>query len=513
MIISVRPEDTPKITRLNNFTFAGATLRIELHQQTTPQTSTTTTSEAADVKELLRSVLARRYNQESKELDLSRLGNDPELINSGIFGSDSTTSKLFPALMSVCDNVFATEQQKTEAVHSVSLANNELANVEAVKTLARTFPHITTLDLSNNHFKSIWNMDPWRTKFRKLGLIKVGGNPLTDGDPSFMAKLMEWYPTLRTIDTFRVKEESTPPKNDKLPIWTGPAYFRDDNDIAKNFLTRFFPAYDQNRSSLVKDYYDKQTYYSMSANTKSPRDQRTTKGSISWDRYIHSSRNLKLINTMPKKKGRLHTGAMYIEEEWKHLPKTRHPDLMTEGDKWLIECHPISGVPDLKRTKGGVEGFLIVVHGEFTELDQKTGKDTSIKRSFDRLFVLGPGEGVGGIRVVNDMLHVRAYGGFEAFKPDDEMQAFMAVIPRTSLPNNPLLQKLGVPDDFGSPVAGKLEELIAKERMALELTNRSGMTIQYSGMCLEGSQWDLEKAYMDFERVKGTLPIEAFVQL
>ena len=327
MIISVRPEDTPKIIRLNNYTFAGAKLSIELDKQAASQTSTVHSAEAADVKELLRCVLARRYTQESKLLDLSNLGNDPELVNSGIFGSVSTTSKLFPALMKVCDDTFPTEQQKTEAVLGVSLAGNELSNLDAVKTLAQTFPSLKNLDLSNNQFKSIGALDAWRPKFRQLEHLIVAGNPLEESDPSFMAKLMEWYPKLRTIRTSNEPQSPT---------------------------------------------------------------------------------------------------------------------------------HQVAG-PSLEQL-----------------VQQGVQPNPLLQRPFDQ-----------------------------------QPAVQQPVIQQP----DPVLQQLGLPADFGSAMDGKLEEQVLKERMALELTNRTGMTIQYSGMCLDGSNWVLEDAYRAFEGAKGTLPQEAFVQL
>ena len=502
MVISVQPEDTPKITRLNGFTFAGANLTIELYKASTTQTSSATSPEAADVKELLTNVLARRYVQESRLLDLSNLGGDFDLVNIGMFGSDARTSKFFPALMKVCDGFFTTEQQKTEAVVSVSLANNELINLEAVTTLAQTFPSLKNLDLSNNQFKSVQALDRWRMKFRKLEHLLIAGNPLENGDPTFMAELMKWFPNLRTIGTTQVRTEGDikAAKSSQMPIPTAPASFRDELDISKDFITRFFPAYDQDRYSVLRDCYDDSTTFSLNVNTSAPRDQSTAQSAVSWDRYIKSSRNLRKINHLHARVNRMYTGQKSIEAAWSNLPLTRHPDLMTESEKWCIECHSLPGVPD-GQTPGGVGGLMITVHGEFTEVDDRTNNpDPNIKRSFDRVFVLGPGSGTGGIRVVNDMLTLRAYGGFQAFKPDTcgtpppELQ--------TTLPQDPLFQQLGLPDGFGMPMEGKSEEQVLKEQMAVELTSRTRMTIQYSGMCLEESGWNLEGACRAFEGVK-----------
>lgn len=497
-----------KVIRLNNYTFAGATLRIEVYNQPAAQANQPRSTEGAGVAELLKGVLSRRYKEETKLMDLSALGSDPELVNVGMFGSNSTTSKFFPALMKVCDGVFTTEQQKTEAVLSVSLANNELTNLDAVTTLAETFPNLRNLDISNNAFKSIQDLSRWRMKFRKLEHLVITGNPMEHGEPTFMAELMKWFPNLRNIGTTQVRteEEISAAKSRQLPIPTKPASFEDEADIGKNFLLRFFGSYDNDRVSIIRDYYDAQSTYSMSINTSAPRDPASKTGIVSWDRYIKGSRNLCKINHLHARVSREHQGQQSIADAWEKLPRTQHPDLMSEPEKWCIECQPLAGIPDGK-TKGGVGGLIITVHGEFKEADDRARTpNTHIQRSFDRVFVLGPGAN-GGIRVVVDMITLRAYGGYAAFQPDQ----YGTPTPEPQGPEQ-VLMRLGLPPHWGSPAQEKTEEQVLKERMALELTTRTGMTIEYSGTCLEENGWDYEAACGAFEGAKANLPQEAFVR-
>ena len=78
-------------------------------------------------------------------------------------------------------------------------------------------------------------------------------------------------------------------------------------------------------------------------------------------------------------------------------------------------------------------------------------------------------------------------------------------------PTLPQAQNLALPEGFGLRMDGKSEEQVLKEIMAIELTGRTRMTIEYSGMCLSENEWNLEKAYQAFEGAKGTLPQEAFL--
>lgn len=511
LIMSVRREDAPRIIRLNGYQFAGATLKIAPFSI---EPRKTTSTEGVEVTELLKSVLARRYNDDAKVLDLSNLGQDPQLVNIGMFGSTTTTSKFFPALMKVCDSVFATEQQKMEAVPSVSLAGNGLANLDSVTTLAQTFPNLKNLDLSKNQFKSIHSLDRWRMKFRKLEHIVLAGNPLVDSDPVLIAELMRWYPSLRHVGTTQVrsKEEAHAAMAPKVAIPTAPASFQDDMDIAKHFVTHFFPAFDTDRHGLVRECYDKYSRFSMSVNNSALRDQSTGQPPMSWEHYLRSSRNLTKLKNPRARADRLYQGQSSIQFAFDIMPPTIHPSLMTEQEKWCIECHPLPGVPDMK-TPGGVNGLMITVHGQYMEANNKPwNRHANALRSFDRTFVIGPGDGPGGIRVVSDLLVLRAYGGYEAFKPDAPAEDLPTKRTRqqTHL-HTP--QELGLPEGFGVRVEGKSEEQVLKEKTAMELTNRTGMKLEYSGLCLDENAWNLEAAFGAFEAAKPNLPQDAFLQL
>lgn len=523
VIVSVRPEDTASIVRLNNYQFAGANLLIELYQHGAAAATKdiTISAEAAEVKALFTNVLARRYNQELKLLDLSKLGEDPDLVSNGLFDTNSRIAKLFPALMGVCNEAFESEQAKTDAIASISLANNNLINLESVSILAETFPNIKNLDLSENKFKNVHSLEKWRFKFTKLEQIVLTGNPIESNDPEFGQVLMKRFPNLRTIGTTpsRPKEETKNGKSSQTPMSIAPAVFQDEGNIGQNFLLGFFPAYDADRNSLLRDYYDDKTTFSINVNTQAPREQATSTSPARWDDYIKVSRNLLKINHAKARANRLYQGREEILPAWRNLPATQHPDMIREGEKWSVECQALPGIPH-EQTIGGVGGLLITVHGEFSEADGK-------KRSFDRTFILGPGAGAGGVRVVSDMLTLRSYGGYETFKantpnnapvgtPVQASQILKAPSPGAvplghPQPTLPQAQNLALPEGFGSRMDGKPEEQVLKEIMAIELTGRTRMTIEYSGLCLSENGWNLEKAYLAFEGAKGTLPQEAFL--
>lgn len=109
-------------------------------------------------------ILGKRYYPDTKLLDLSKLGTDPDLQAMGMFNSVSTESKFFPALMKVWEMQFPNASERRAAVESVSLAHNQLPSIAAVTTLAQTIPNLKNLDLSNNNLKDDKSVSAWRWK-------------------------------------------------------------------------------------------------------------------------------------------------------------------------------------------------------------------------------------------------------------------------------------------------------------------------------------------------------------
>jgi nuclear RNA export factor len=167
-------------------------------------------------------------------------------------------------------------------------------------------------------------------------------------------------------------------------------------------------------------------------------------------------------------------GSADIARAFQAFPSTAHP-LITDGSKWVFECIPLSGMPDANNPTG-VHGLIITVHGELLEHPNDLAKRKL--RSFDRTFTLGPNK-TGGIRVVNDALILRNYGGTRAF-----------------------------PQNAGAVQSEEQQ----KAAMVAELQRVTGMNAQYAELCLVQTDWKLEAALESFQTVKasGTIPPEAF---
>ncbi len=513
MIITVKAEDTPKIMRLQGFQFAGASIQLKQIPGDTDMNSEEPYPQSAG--QIINNFLASRYDPSAKLLNLSALGKDPLLFSTDLHNDKSKAlSKCFNAIMKGCDLSYESPQEKRDAVLSISLADNELRDVNPVTTLSQTFPELKNLDLSNNKISSLRALDQWRWKFRLLDHLVLTGNPI-DKDASYIETLLRWFPTLRMLNGKQVRSDeqvarSVAAVQGKLPLPIQGSSFQDEANIAENFIKSFFANFDTNRGQLTAIYYDAQSSFSLAVNTSAKHIGHQAR----WDEYIKKSRNLAKVTHLPARMDRMYTGPESISNCWATLPTTRHPDLIAEPAKWNIECNPLPSLPDpTGQSPGGVGGLMIMVHGSFDEMDVSTG-NVRTTRSFDRTFLLGPGNVPGGIRVVTDTMNLRAYGGHDAWVPE---QAWMPEQPLA--PGQPermlaernvehaarLLAEIGnpqVPHGFAIALEGKPYGQLENEMKVLELSHQTRMTLEYSSMCLETGGWNLEEALKTFDSVK-----------
>jgi nuclear RNA export factor len=439
--------------------------------------ATEPSSDAKILKDHLRSILSNRYVGASKLLRLGALSADPAITQAGLLESSARAEKMFKALMKVCDELFKTRKDKSDAVESISVAENGIDNVNQVASLADTFPDLYNLDLSNNNLASVDGLKALKGKFRHLRTLYLTNNPIETAQPEYKATLLEWFPSLLDLNGIQVRtpEQAAAAVEALLPKafpQNGPD-FRDANGVGENFLIDFFTNYDQNRAALVEKYYDQASSFSLAVDTSTPRDPSLNlPPPLPWAPYLRFSRNLTKITTTAARIQRLFTGSDLISKFWQGLPPSKHPDLKTEVNKYIMDCHVLPGLADPNgQDQRGVDGLIVTIHGEYDEFEQDTSKTG--KRSFSRTFVLGPGlPARNPIRVVSDMLTLRAH---------------------TPLPNV-----------FGGPAEGaaapSAAELQQRAALVEALAKETGMTPAYAELCLADAavNWNPEKALAVF---------------
>ncbi|GAP85936.1 putative mRNA export factor mex67 [Rosellinia necatrix] len=478
--ITATSEDAQEILKVNNFIFAGAALHITEEKGGVPDCDPTPLSSTAlEIKEQLRVVLSSRYDVNAKLLNLSSLGEDPSLNQMGFFSGGSTPEKMFRALMAVCDGLFKTAQAKRDAIVSISLAGNNVNDVLQIMSLAETFPDIVNLDLSRNQFKDLKALQKWRHRLCSLQTLLLHENPIEGANPNYKAEVVNWFPKLlnlngtqvRTPEQVAAAEAASRP----TPIPQSGADFRDIGGVGEGFITEFLSLYDADRHNLASKYYDEQSTFSIAVNNQSP--TASDMPLPAWGAYLKFSRNHTKISHPPSRQQRLFTGVNQIQALWKQLPPTQHPKLITHLNKYLVDCHPIHGLADpAGQNLLGVDGMIMTIHGEFE--DQEPGTMKTTKRSFSRLFILGPGApGRNPIRVVSDMLSVKAFKDLPTPAPTTQT---------TMVDNQP------------------------RDQMLLELCKQTGMTPEYSRFCLDSANWNFDQALASFHEKKAELPREAF---
>ncbi|KAI0022947.1 hypothetical protein F4780DRAFT_119360 [Xylariomycetidae sp. FL0641] len=483
--ITASKEDAEEILKLNTFTFAGVPLAITESAEGMPAPGPPALSSSAlEIKDQLRSVLSQRYDVNGKLLNLSLLGEDAGLNQMGLFNGESRPEKLFRALMAVCEGLFKTAQEKRDAIVSISLAGNNIDDVLQIMSLTDTFPDVVNLDLSRNQFKNIKGLQKWRHRLRNCETLLLNENPIETLEPNYKAEVTKWFPKLQNLSGLQVRTPEQVAAEEAAsrptPIPQSGADFRDINRVGECFVTEFIQLYDSDRDNLAAKYYDDQSTFSVSVNTKLPFAPDVPPAS--WSAYIKQSRNHTRITQPSARQQRLFIGTSIIQSAWRNLPPTRHPDLIAQFDKYTIDCHPISGLADpTGQSPIGVDGMIITMHGEFE--DQEPGTMKTAKRSFSRTFVLGPGApGRNAIRVISDLLSVKAFN---------------------YLPSS-------TPAPGPAPAVQPNEEL-QKQQMIVELGKQTGMNAEYSKYCLEGANWNFDQALVSFNEKKAELPPAAFV--
>jgi nuclear RNA export factor len=476
--------------KLDQFSFAGATLTIKACEPQSPPRKENAEKKkesvsvcTAEIREKLKAILASRYSVDLKLLNLSALGQDAGLLEMGLGSLDGkTTSKLFPALMVVCDGLFDSWKAKRDAIVSVTLARNALSNVTNVTSLAQTFPDLKNLDLSGNSFADLKELESWRWKFRSLENLVLTGNPLETQTPDYNIEILKWYPKLLTLNGVQVRTAEqvaavAEAANSPIPI-SGPD-FRDVAQVGENFVRQFLSLYDTDRVTLLSTFYDAQSYFSLSVNVHAPRDRNHSSTIQPWAAYIPHSRNLTKLTHLNARMSRQYRGVHDIQKVWSGLPATRHPDISTQAGKYLIECHPQPGLADPSgQSARGVDGLLLIIHGEFEEEVNSNDKGT---RSFSRTFVLGPGAPGGSpIRVVSDMMVLRAHSPLA-----------LPSHPANSTQNSNTAQNVNLAQNVNP-------EQQHQEMVTNRLVEKTGMTPEYAVLCLVETGWDLEKAFAAF---------------
>lgn len=471
-----------------------------------PRTTARISGHAEDTRQQLKAVLATRYIPETKLLDLSSLENDPILSKMDIFSSQKTAEKVLNALMLIASDRFSDPVEKKEAIQAVTIAGNNLKDVQQVYQLSTDFPDLKRLDISNNTIESMSGLAKWRGQFRSLEELHLTGNAVVN-QANYVAELLDWFPVLQILNGQQVRTpEQAAESLDSLipkPLPQFPSNVRDDGgNVTESFVQVFFPLFDNDRAALAAQFYDDESWFSLSVIPGSGRP-------LPWKSYLKYSRNVERLRGHRNAAlvQRLFTGGDLIADMWKTLPPTQHPAL--DSGRWIIDSHTFPNLAD-PSGHGIAVGLMIIINGQYEEADP--AQNLYGTRNFSRTIILGPSKPNNPppphpYRVISDQLSLHGW------KPRD---AVVAPAPAVAVAPGPVAVAV-VPGPVAVTVPGLVAGPVVLDdalRMQLteELSRRTGMTLEYSNLCLSGApNWNFEAALRAFDEQKGALPATAFI--
>ncbi|KAF8339792.1 uncharacterized protein EI90DRAFT_3151245 [Cantharellus anzutake] len=495
--------------------------------------------------EVLREFVQKRYNPQTQFLNLENMAEDDLLRKYKIDSPDLPTS-----MRQIGSVVLKLAKELEPPCLTLSLANNRFVDTRNLDYIQHYLPQLANLSLENNKIANFNALDGL-TSNRKSEIAVSGikelvltGNPVKEKLSStaeiitYRSEVARRFPMLQMLDqqpiipiTFDVplsftaalsKPESL---SDSFPVGIQGNLFGGQVDqMTGNFLTQFFPHFDNARISLLQAYSTNASFSVSADTTIAPRAKKRrlhqtlpNQHSLAWTWWLSESRNLSRIRHLDRVTKTLHAGPDSIRTVFEQMPATRHD--LSKGDQFIVDAYPIPGI--LHGQPAGNDVLFVSVHGELAE-----GPSWGL-RSFDRSFILAlsaegsPAKLAGWpCTIISDQLTIRSYSGATAWKPgslivSDYMNALSKKKPAVSklatgtpavvpgLQSLPALPPVPLPTQNPPGIDPLLVNIPEPQRVVVqELAARTGLTTAFSIQCLEGNGWDPDRAIANFEAVK-----------
>ncbi|GMG55957.1 unnamed protein product [Ambrosiozyma monospora] len=518
--------DADVVVKLSGARFANDVVRIRIID-TIGGTGTNT----PNTIDLLKSFIASRYDANLKMLNLEGMVHDQTLISNGLFNTASTNSKFFTALMKIA------LQQKID-VQSVNLAGNDMNDYSKYLTeLSLHFPKVKNLSLANNKISKLDFFTKVRNRFSLLRELIISGNPIVN--MNFHADIVKLFPRLVVLDGTPVRDEAKLNAIMTFPVPTAPMFFEtpDLQKVATNFISTYLQMWDNQRMDLLSLYTAESQFSFMTDSIQI--GEAANAPANSWNNYTFGSRNLKKISGAKQRQAKLNIGQEAIGQAFQSLVQTKHT-LQEHPELYSVET----------TTYPTLNGMHIVVHGEFEETGQpqqpqqqgfqkgrghyrsnNPSQQRGIlqKRSFDRSFVVVPGNG-GSFLIVSDMLLVKVHNEAPAWKIAQSQGTPVPAAAPTALASAPAI---GVPGALPTgptatnaipsltpgvvnPVAAALPPDVAakltpiQQELILKIMGETKLNVQFTLMLCEQSGWNYEVAGQNFLSSRAQIPPNAF---
>ncbi|KAJ1955295.1 nuclear mRNA export, poly(A)+RNA binding protein [Dipsacomyces acuminosporus] len=509
-------ETAQDLVKLNGIRFAGDSLSLQIKAHPVKfgpsggpkhdASSSQLNGGSAAIKDRLMELLQTRVDMQSSSLDLSSLATDPIITSMG--ADPLRDGKIFKAILVVAAQLYPN-------IVTMNLASNGLHSLKPIAELGYSFPNIRNLSLMNNmisdyrelnYLSSLGSTAP----LKQLSELILIGNPLREAElaaapdgANYIDQVQQRFPTVSMLDMNPIAPRTQPGKPNasasdntpaataakKLPFPTKPSFVenREIEELSNGFLAGFFGLYDSNRAMLA-GVYDPVAQFSLLVDTTHPtssfaQNNASSQKHVDFSTYLNVSRNLSRMKSHQKRISTLILGSRAIIQALMLLPPTQHPIQDAQRfsfESWQSEISTNGSPPQ--------PAIIVVVHGEFTEAQSQN------TISFDRTFVLVPAQPGSPAAsagwpcaVRHDNLIVRRYNGYQSWQPE--------------------AAGAGAQTPAGADFAGLTPE---QQAMAQALQAQTGMNSEWTVKCLADCGWNFQQAAETFERVRSTLPPQAF---
>ncbi|XP_052850287.1 nuclear RNA export factor 1 isoform X3 [Drosophila gunungcola] len=483
-------------------------------------------------KEKMKVTMAKRFNVQTKALDLSRFHADPDLKQ--IFCPLFRQNVMSAAIDIICENI--------PDLEAINLNDNSMTSMEAFKGVEKRIPNLKILYLGDNKIPSLAHL----VVFRNLSILELvlKNNPCRSrykDSQHFISEVRRKFPKLLKLDGETLAPQVTFDLNESGRILDTKASFLCDNagaDVVRQFLDQYFRIFDSdNRQSLLDAYHEN----SMLSITMPSASQAGSRLNSFWK----FNRNLRrLVNSDDQRTRHLKYGRLACVSTLDEWPRTLH-----ERRTFTVDL-----------TIFNTSMMVFTVTGLFKELSGEVSTPASMQsyelRHFARTFVVvpqntgycirnetifitnasqeqvrefkrsqhqpapgamaststsatatstQPGPGVQGVQGLQGRLNP---GGIGA------APVAVAILPGPSLATTSPVSSgsAAVPVAPGGPPG--MQDENTKMQMIQAMSAQSQMNVLWSRKCLEETNWDYNHAAFVFEQLfkENKIPPEAFVK-
>ncbi|EDW00067.1 nuclear RNA export factor 1 [Drosophila grimshawi] len=486
-----------------------------------------------EFKTKMKVVMAKRYNVQTKALDLSRFHTDLDL--KPIFCPLFRVNVMSTALDIICENI--------PDLEAINLNDNSMSTVESFKGIEKRLPHLKILYLGDNKLPSLAHL----LVFRNLPIVELvlRNNPCRSrykDAQNFTSEVRRKFPKLMKLDGevllpqvhFDLSETTTlaPAKASYLCDSAGA-------EVVRQFLDQYFIIFDSNNRQPLLDAYHENALLSMSMPSVSQAGRLNS--------FWKFNRNLRRIMNTERDDSRMRLLRM-------HLLKSGRLACVSTLDEWPRTLHERrTFTVDLNIYNPQMMVFTVT--GLFKELTGDAGSTTPIAmqpyelRHFVRTFVVVPQNT--GFCIRNEAIFITSASTEQTreFKRSQHQPApgAASLTPISSALNENSIQGRLHPGGLAVGGAGAVALLpppvallpppvatitspiasatvtaattgphsdATKMQMVQAMSAQSQMNLDWSRKCLEETNWDFNHAAFVFEKLfkENKIPPEAFIK-